>query len=1043
MKKDIENANPILHQAARTCTSLLLIIALIFCQALCVFPAYAAADEQETYSVSSDNPVADLPENGKTPETPENSDDPDEEYSTEPADFFPAFPENEVSEYPPPEDIPAEEDLSGFMPEGDIVTDDSSDSEIPDSLPAPDLFSPSSMSLLDDAQDTVISVVYEKAGINVKFTQLMLDSLTQTGPVTFSNYNTFPNYGTNDNICGVTVTDLLTAAGINVLALDKKQTISFSAGGYNAVMTIEQLLEDRFFFTADGTKGERVPVMIGFDQSDSTFPRNFFGQAYAGEQTRNLFVQRMTLISIGDAAGQWDIVSATPSSGSNVSAGSLIRLKSVSEAAGAKIHYTLDGTDPTRESAIYNLIAESWLVNHGMTENTPIKVPDGSGKLILKAFVSGLGKIDSDVLTFEYIYTSAKLNQDPPTGLSGGLRTISGTTSAMEYNMNAAAQSGWKSCVYGETPVAAGIYFVRYKQTETHNASAAVQINVSDKLSQPNPQDLSAGNGMIVGTTTAMQYHTDPDAAAGWLTCFAGSTSVADGIYYVRYTETATHNASGSVRIIIGKLPQSAPTGLGSGTMSITGTTPAMEYTTNPSVNTGWIVCLEGITPVSGSGVYYIRFSATPTHNASPYVTLVISEDKRETILTVYIGGQTAKMFTQKDLDLLTAQGPYTYSSYNTWPTYETLSGITGVRVMDLLAAAGISGLSSGQGIRFTSSDGYSGIVTVGQLEQPRYFFSAAGSRGGALPSIINLTAGDDYRRLVFGQATSGEQIHPSYVKDVIRIDVEGNAGYWSAPTATPSPGSTLKQGDLIRLSIPPGQGDAKIYYTLDGSEPTLGCAMYNYVADRWLFQKGMSENTPISAPGGAFTIKAKIIGIGRNDGPVATFSFNASFEEPEPPEIDEIANATIEDLLEGSIGIGSGESFFVPAKEGSIIWNPDEMDGYYDAMLGGYIFTPKSDFTGVISFKYIDDNGAEHDLSVTVESKDIPIAGNNISTATGILNEARTTDDMAFNEVAVKNSGMPVWSIVTLFVVPAAAAGVLIGYLLPRYAKNKKRNVR
>ena len=270
----------------------------------------------------------------------------------------------------------------------------------------------------------------------------------------------------------------------------------------------------------------------------------------------------------------------------------------------------------------------------------------------------------------------------------------------------------------------------------------------------------------------------------------------------------------------------------------------------------------------------------------------------------------------------------------------------------------------------------------------------------------------------------------------MIRIDVEGGAGSWGSPGVNPVAGSTIKPGDPIRLIMPSGQGDAKIYYTLDGSVPTRNSAMYNPVADRWLFQKGMTENAPITAPSGSFTIRARIIDIGKGDGPVVSFSFVGTEKEPsDKPGAGTVVETTIDDLIDGGVEVSAGESFFIPASEGSITWDNARFIGYYDAVLGGYLLTPRPGVTGTVEFMYIDKEGVEHTLSVTVEPEDengdiklgdteIPQSG---LTVTPGLGSPGSSGGSA--------GKFPQWAIITLCSVGALAGG-FSGMVLPGFIR-------
>ena len=898
------------------------------------------------------------------------------------------------------------------------------------------------------SEQAVLTVAYTDDGelVEVGFTQDELDEMME-GPFTYSNYNTNASYGTNEGISGVKIKKLFYGAGINTL--NGNQLVKFISGdgsGFSSTITVAQLFEDRYFFTVTGAYGGKVPAIIGL-QGDNNLPRNFFGQAAAGEQTRPSFVSNVARIEIGGDAGIWGQAIASPVSGSTVSPGTLIRLSIPQElSAEAKIYYTLDDSTPTRDSNMFNLIAPHNLSNHSKTENDPIIVPDGTGTFTVKAKVIGLGRADGPTVSFIFNYNqgAVKGNQNAPTGISGSALSIIGTTDAMQYSTSQTGATGWFSCSNGSTGVAPGTYFVRFAETKTLNPSPVVMVVVSSKLNQSSPTGLTNGVSTINGTTTAMEYHTDPYAVNGWTSCSAGSTSVVDGTYFVRFAETATHNASASVEIVIGKLNRAAPLGLSAGEGAIIGTTTAMEYNTTSTAAAGWITCTNTRTVVT-PGTYFVRFAETDTYKASAAVMLVVTEEVRgQTVISVSISGQLAKEFTQADLNVLQRHGPNSYSNHNTWPTYGTLDNMSGVRVLDLLAAAGVSSLSSGQGIRFVSADGYSTTVTVGQLEEPRYFYSSGGARVAQVPSIINLTD-TDYRRLAFGQVSASEQTNPALVKDVVRIDVGGGAGNWGSPGVTPPAGTPVKQGDPIRLTMPSGQGDAKIYYTLDGSVPTRSSNMYNPVADRWLSQRGITENTPISAPSGPFTINARIIGVGRSDGPVVTFRFNEPSANKPGDNQGVVIDTSIEDLMSGNTVISSGNSIFVPAAYGSIKWDESLFDGYYDYDLGGYILTPKPGVTGEVEFTYVDEDGTEHTLVLTVEEPDdsiVEIEENEIPMAgqPGAVSDAGGTsgiDGGAFGGGVGVSGGsgtsgsLPQWAFISLCAV-GALIGAASGIILP-----------
>lgn len=71
-----------------------------------------------------------------------------------------------------------------------------------------------------------------------------------------------------------------------------------------------------------------------------------------------------------------------------------------------------------------------------------------------------------------------KTDQAAPTGLSGGAEQIIGTTAAMEHAKAEDAED-WTTCSDSVTAAAAGTWYVRYKETDTHKASPAVKVTVT------------------------------------------------------------------------------------------------------------------------------------------------------------------------------------------------------------------------------------------------------------------------------------------------------------------------------------------------------------------------------------------------------------------------------------------------------------------------------------------------------------------------------------------------------------------------------------
>ena len=138
-----------------------------------------------------------------------------------------------------------------------------------------------------------------------------------------------------------------------------------------------------------------------------------------------------------------------------------------------------------------------------------------------------------------------KTVQSAPVSLLNGMLRIMNTTDKMQYSTD---EQTWKDCTDGSTNVAAGTYYVRYKETDILTASASVTVTVTDNEQsiQEEPKNLTDSYEKIGNTTSAMEYSTDKIT---WKDCTDGSTAAVPGTYFVRYKATKTKKASTAVLI--------------------------------------------------------------------------------------------------------------------------------------------------------------------------------------------------------------------------------------------------------------------------------------------------------------------------------------------------------------------------------------------------------------------------------------------------------------------------------------------------------------
>ncbi|MGR6836659.1 hemoblobin-interacting domain-containing protein [Syntrophomonas erecta] len=246
-----------------------------------------------------------------------------------------------------------------------------------------------------------------------------------------------------------------------------------------------------------------------------------------------------------------------------------------------------------------------------------------------------------------------------------------------------------------------------------------------------------------------------------------------------------------------------------------------------------------------------------------------------------------------------------TYSSINTWPTKKWYTA-EGVKLADLLDMAVIK--PEAKLITVKSTDGYKMTFTRKELlTDHRYYYpglkenapydgSIPGSPDSAVKvdTILALQSIDsenpEYMSdqvaplLVFGQRWVTEQTNHAFAKYVGTIEVStATPEKWANPTATPASG-TVAAGTGVKLSSPNNDAD-KVHYTTDGSNPTYKSPMYNWIASRWWSSREdvLDEiNHPIEMNEDT-TIKAVVIGIGKEDSDIVSFDYQVPVPDPAP----------------------------------------------------------------------------------------------------------------------------------------------------------------
>lgn len=253
------------------------------------------------------------------------------------------------------------------------------------------------------------------------------------------------------------------------------------------------------------------------------------------------------------------------------------------------------------------------------------------------------------------------------------------------------------------------------------------------------------------------------------------------------------------------------------------------------------------------------------------------------------------------------------YSVTNNFPNDKTMYR-KGVALDYLLKQAGIK--DSARQLKFISSDGYARTFTCQELlNDVRYYFAADGSRV-KVPVMVALTdsaKGFDSMTdievvLTMGQRVKGEQNNPWFVKYLAVIEVSTAEPQQWAPVTF----KNIATGpDNVKVELKHSNYDmVKIYYTTDGTEPTINSSVYNVSAS--YYQPNL--NQPIAIKRNT-EIRAIAIGAGKTNSAVAatTVAFDGSLFS----DLGDYpwARQAIEDLSGQGIISGMGDARFAPGE--------------------------------------------------------------------------------------------------------------------------------
>jgi hypothetical protein len=340
----------------------------------------------------------------------------------------------------------------------------------------------------------------------------------------------------------------------------------------------------------------------------------------------------------------------------------------------------------------------------------------------------------------------------------------------------------------------------------------------------------------------------------------------------------------------------------------------------------------------------FLNTTATGVAHAEPSNSIEISGD----------GVTTPVKLTLDQLQAM-EQYQHVYSVINTWPTKKWYVA-EGVKLRNLFDLAGLK--EDATLVRFLSNDGFEVTLTVQELlKDKRYYYpylmdnhpsdgSIPGSPADAVevePILALRSAEDnidpdamndrDSLLLVVGQRVVTEQTNPLFLKYVNKIEVLTTPPEkWDSPKADTDEGE-VPAGSLIRLSAKRNDMD-KIYYTTDGSTPTLNSKMFNPSASRWwpLRDDLDSVNRPIEINEDT-VIKAITIGPGKLNSDVVTFTYKADFTGRAAERLKQPGGPpTSVTLDQNSVNLKIGSTYELSATVGpsnaidkSVVWSSSD----------------------------------------------------------------------------------------------------------------------
>ncbi len=264
-----------------------------------------------------------------------------------------------------------------------------------------------------------------------------------------------------------------------------------------------------------------------------------------------------------------------------------------------------------------------------------------------------------------------------------------------------------------------------------------------------------------------------------------------------------------------------------------------------------------------------------------------VSSAAEEIALTVTGSGVNSTVqFTMDELRAL-PQATYNYSGYNHWPSLQLFKNTTGPTLKTILDVAGLK--ENATLISVISGGVYNTYTRKDLLDNPRYYFPAGETTGdcldwpppdrteeGKVPVETMMALDLNGGKLIYGQCApleptccKGWQVESLLPGCTIEVTTEPPQ-QWEAPHADIAPGIVDPGTEVILQHQDGTPYHAIVYYTLDGSEPTVKSNIFNISYP--YFRPELNKPVPIN---GNVTIKTRTIGMGKYDSGAKTYQYS------------------------------------------------------------------------------------------------------------------------------------------------------------------------